>query len=57
MRCTTNNPVKLGWEKKNRKTETLTQIYKIWLKVQSLCAERISKMPTNPKIPVGTLSW
>jgi hypothetical protein len=23
-------------------------IYKIWLKVQSLCAERISKMPTNP---------
>lgn len=30
--------------------------YKILLKGQSLCAERISKMPTNPEIPAQTLS-
>lgn len=50
------NPDKLGKGKNMRKLKPLPNRYIISLKGQSLRAERISKMPTNPEIPAQTLS-
>nr|AFK39289.1 unknown [Lotus japonicus] len=47
-----------GKAKNMRKLKTLTpNDIKYRLKVQSFCAERISKMPTNPENPARTLCW